>query len=232
MPDSERSAGDVVREIIERDGSIKMGLARGLINARALARYIQALTYEKYSFEALLSAIRRYPIKASAERQVQVGSFIEKIATKNKMVHVLVQNDPGIPLTLARFSEKVDYGRGDTFHSVTSPETVSVIIDSKNLNRMLAVIPKSSALKVEEDLAELVIVLSSEADRSIGVNAALTAQLAMNGIDVREYFDTPHTIPTDRRQTSLSGNVVINVLVEEKDATRAYEALVDLSKQH
>ena len=220
-----------MREIIERDGSIKIGLARGLINARALARYIQALTYEKYSFEALLSAIRRYPIKESVKREVEVGGFIQKIRTKNKIVHVLVRNDPGVPLTLARFSEKVDYGRGSTFHSVTSPETVSVIIDSNNLDKLLAVIPKSSALKVEEDLAELMIVLSSEADRSIGVNAALTTQLAMNGIDVREYFDTPHTVPTDRRQASLSGNVVVNVLVEEKDATRAYEALVDLSKK-
>ena len=99
------------------------------------------------------------------------------------------------------------------------------------MNKLLATIPKSSALKVEEDLAELVITLSSEADRSIGVNAALTAQLAMNGIDIREYFDTPHTLPSGGRQTTSPGNVVVNVLVEQKDAMRAYQALEDLSRE-
>jgi hypothetical protein len=231
MKDSDRGTRDIVRDVIERDGSIKIGLARGLINARALARYIQVLTHERYTFEALLGAIRRYPIEESAAKRVRVGTFIEKMTTKNRMVHVLVQNGPGIPLTLARFSEKVDYGRGDTFHSVTGTETVSVIIDSKNLRQLQAVLPKSSALKIEEDLAELVITLSGEADRTIGVNAALAAQLAMNGIDIREYFDTPHTIPSEGRQITSSGSVVVNILVEQRDAMRAYQALEDLSKE-
>ncbi|HYB66890.1 MAG TPA: hypothetical protein VEC43_01065, partial [Candidatus Acidoferrales bacterium] len=63
---SEQSTGEVVRQFIERDAVLKNGLARGLINARALARYIQVETRERYSFEAILSAIRRYPVKAVA----------------------------------------------------------------------------------------------------------------------------------------------------------------------
>jgi hypothetical protein len=150
MSDSERATGEVVKEIIERDGSIKTGLARGLINARALARYIQVATGEQHSLEAIVSAIRRYPLKESFDRYQAVGKFIQKITLKNKMVHVLVQNNPGIPLILARFSEKVNYGGGETFHSVTGIETMSVVIDSKNLGKLLAVMPKSSNLKVED----------------------------------------------------------------------------------
>jgi len=229
MSDSERATGEVVKEIIERDGSIKTGLARGLINARALARYIQVATREQHSLEAIVSAIRRYPLKESFDRYQAVGEFIQKITLKNKMVHVLVQNNPGIPLILARFSEKVNYGGGETFHSVTGIETMSVVIDSKNLSKLLAVIPKSSNLKVEDGLAQIVVTLSDQADRWVGVNAVLTAQLAMNDIDIRLYFDSPHTHGAG--QSTLLGSVLINILVMQRDAMKAYQALEDLSSQ-
>jgi hypothetical protein len=38
MPDKKQSAGELVRNVIERDGVIRNGLARGLVNHRALAR--------------------------------------------------------------------------------------------------------------------------------------------------------------------------------------------------
>ena len=218
-----------MRQIIERDGSIKIGLSRGLINARALARYIQVATREQHSFEAIVSSIRRYPLKESIDKYQAVGRFVQKIALKNKMVHVLIENSPGVPTTLARFSEKVNYANGETFHSVTGYEAISVVIDSKNLSKLLAAIPKSSTLKVEDELAQLVVTLSDEADRWIGVNAVLTAQLAMNDIDIRLYFDAPHT--HGKGQSVSLGGVLINVLVLERDAMKAYQAIEDLGRR-
>ena len=199
---------------------IRSGLTKGLINARALARYIQVATREQYSFEAIVSAIHRYPLKKASARYQSVGKFIEKLTMKNKIVHLAVQNDPGIPLILARFSEGVNYGRGDTYITCSSNEMVDVIIDSKNLKGLLASLPKGNSVKVEKDLSQIVLVLSDEADRWIGVDASLTSQLAMNEVDSRFYLGG-----------SLPGNVLVNILVMEKDAVKAYRALENLSRQ-
>jgi len=112
--DSKRPPSEAVKEIIERDGAIKIGVARGLVNARALARYIQVATHEQYSLEALVSAIRRYPIKASAERYQDAGRLITKLTLKNNIVAVTIRSAPEIPLILAKFSGEIDYGRGET----------------------------------------------------------------------------------------------------------------------
>ena len=63
MSISTRSLADVVKETIEKDAVIKKGLARNLINIRALARVIQGTVGEKTSLEAIVSAIRRYPFR-------------------------------------------------------------------------------------------------------------------------------------------------------------------------
>ncbi len=62
-----RNSSQTVRDIIERDGIIRNGLARGLINVRALARYIQIELHEEATFESIVSGIRRYPIRETAD---------------------------------------------------------------------------------------------------------------------------------------------------------------------
>ena len=57
----------IVDRIIESDGAIRKDLGRGLLNIRALARYIQGearLDGEELSIEAVIGAIRRYDVGA------------------------------------------------------------------------------------------------------------------------------------------------------------------------
>jgi len=215
MPVSTHSTSNLVREIIESDGVVRNGLARKLINERALARYIQMSTQE-HSFEAILGAIRRYPIREPGAAYQRVGKFIQKLAMKNKIVRVSVLNEPDIPLVLARFSEKVDYGRGDTFHLTTGIDTVDVLIDSKNLPKLLSVLPKKSVREVVDNLVEIVILMSDDANLTRGIIAAISSQLAMNDINVQDYL---HCAPYDI------------IVFEEKDALKAYKAIEDLSKR-
>ena len=73
MSNQPKPAGEIVREAIERDGVIRNGLARGLVNHRALARWIQDSSPTEASFDALLSAIRRYPLQHSTARRQFTG---------------------------------------------------------------------------------------------------------------------------------------------------------------
>ncbi len=194
--DSERSTGEVVREIIERDGTIRIGLARKLINARALARYIQVATHEKYSFEALVSAIRRYPVHEIASQYQETGKLITKLTMKNNIVAVSIRSVPEAPAILAKVSGEIDYGRGETFRIVSGPESVSVIIDSKNLAKVTAAVPKRDIVRVLDNLSELIVVLSDTALRTVGIAATLATELAMNRVNIlyTMSYGPPHAI--------------------------------------
>jgi len=213
--DSERPTGDVVREFIERDGVLKNGLARGLINARALARHIQTETKERYSFEAILSAIRRYPIKVSAAKYREAGRLISRITLKNKITLVTIRNSPELPSIMAEFSKEIDYGRGETLRVISGPESVCVVIDSNKLDKLMARIPKKDIVKTLGDLSEILLMLDEAALRIPGVAAALTTEFSINGINLLASAAPP------------TWHVY---MVEEKDALNAYRALERLSR--
>jgi hypothetical protein len=214
--DSESSTGEAVRQIIESDGAIKIGLVRGLINARALARYIQVLTHEKYSFEALVSAIRRYPIKTSATKYEDSGKLISKLTMKNKIVVVAVRSAPAIPMILAKLSGEVDYGRGETFRVSSGAECITVVIDSKNLDKLNAVILKDDIVSVLGNLTEITAVLSDNSRKTVGTLSTMTAELAMSGVNILYImsYGPPHSLV---------------FIVRESDALNGYRGLQKLS---
>lgn len=215
--DSERPPSEAVKEIIERDGAIKIGLARGLVNARALARYIQVATHNQYSFEALVSAIRRYPVKASATKYQDAGRLITKLTLKNKIIAVTIRSAPEAPLILAKFSGEIDYGRGETFRVSSGAESISVIIDSKNLEKLTAAIPKKDVVRILGDLSEIIVVLSDVALKTVGVAATITTELAINGVNILYImsYGPPHTMV---------------FIVEEEEALSGYRGLQKLSR--
>jgi len=216
MPDSTRSVGEIVREAIERDGVVKHGLARGLINARALARSIQANAPEETSFDAILSAVRRYPVRASSARRESVGKAILKLSMKNRVVVVSIRNQPELQLAIAHLAGEVNYARGETFRVVSGTDAVSVTIDSKNVGKLESKVPKRDVLRKLESLAELVIDLAPDIERTPGVLAAVTTELGMNDVNIV--------------QLSSVGPGRIILLASEKDAMRAYESLERMSR--
>jgi len=173
-----------VKEFIERDGVLKNGLARGLINARALARYIQVETRERYSFEAILSAIRRYPVKVGAAKYRNAGKLVSKLALKNKIAVATIKNSPELPSKLAELSKEIDYGRGETFRVISGPESVFVVIDSKNLTRVISTVSKRDLVMTLDNLAEIVTTESEEALMTLGLLASLATELAINGVNL------------------------------------------------
>ncbi len=188
-----------------------------MINARALARYIQVATHERYSFESLASAIRRYPIKASSARYQDAGRLITKLTLKNNIVAVTIRSAPEIPLILAKFSGQIDYGRGETFRVSSGAESISVVIDSKNLDKLTAAVPKDEVARVLGNLSEIIVVLSDTALRTVGVAATITTELAINGVNILYImsYGPPHTMV---------------FIVEEDEALGGYRGLQRLSK--
>jgi len=232
MSDSQRSTSEVVKEMIERDGSIKIGLARGLINARALARYIQEATHNEYTFEALLSAIRRYPIKESAASRLELARFLRMVSMKDKISIITLRNRPEIQPTLARFAGEIDHSGGETLRVVSTPKAVNVEIDSKNEKRLTSKMMNRDIIGRRDKLSEITVEFSDP--ETSGLLAALSTELAMNGVNIQEVYSADV-----ERSTDVSGeqreqqNVIAETsfIVSQKDALKAYQALQELSEE-
>jgi len=227
MSDPERSTAEIVREAIERDGSIKIGLARGLINARALARYIQEATLERYTFEALLSAIRRYPIQESADMRVKVGKAIRKLSMKNQVSVILLRNHPDLEPVIAKFTGELDHATGETLRVISTPKVVKLEIDSGNVEKLISKLQKRDLLWRLDNLSEIAVE-TSRITYTPGVLAALLTELAMNGVNILEISGVgPRSLSLDSDEGSISTDFI---MVEEKDGLKAYEALERLCK--
>ena len=152
-----------------------------------------------------VEATRRTP-----EAPQTMDRYISKLALKDRIVDIRIINDPSIPGALARFSEGVDYGRGETLHIVSAVETVAVVIDSKNLEILNRFVPEKNVLGVRKGLAEIIVTFSERTLLTVGIAATITGELARHGVNILEYI------------TSWDHAIVV---VDEGQAIRGYEAL-------
>ena len=218
MEESQQPLGETVREIIEKDPAIRQALTRGFVNIRALARMIQPQLSEKPTLEAVVSAIRRYPVEESYSKYSEIGKHIGKLTMKNKIAALTIENEPNVNLALdTLFAENWVKG-GDTLHIVKGIDSLRVLVDAKNLDKLLAVIPKKYIRKTNRGLAEIVIGMSNLQRKApeIGVIATLTSEVALNGISLTDF---------------MSCDAEMIVVVREKDALRSYETLEKLSRE-
>jgi hypothetical protein len=208
----------IVERIIESDGAIRKDLGRGLLNVRALARYIQEearLEGEELSTEAVIGAIRRYDVGGRVAAHESTGLLFKKLTMRNKIVDVAILNDPEITAALGKFASMIDYSLGETFRLVSGVESIRVVIDEKNLDKMKSIIPKKNIPKIVTGLSEIIVSMSEVADTTPGVVSTVTTELAMNGINMIEFMScVPELI----------------IVVDERDALRSYDAIEKLSR--
>ncbi len=164
--------------------------------------------------EASVSLVRKYTTMEREGGHESMKKLMLKLTLKDRIVVIALTNNPEMPRLLAKFSAEVDYSRGETLHIVSGIETVKVVTDSKNLEKLMKIIPKKRILKVTRDAAEIVISLADSVLNTPGVVATISTHLARNGINLVEYITcSPHAI----------------VVVEEKDALKSYQLLENMA---
>ncbi len=209
-----QNATTLVRLAIDRDGVLRNALARGIVNTRAVARDIEMQSNGSVSFDAVLSAIRRYPIKSVSQELIKAGHAILKLSLKNRITVISLKNSREIQNTILKFSSEINSASGETFRLVTNMDTASVTIDTKNLERFESFIPNSQVNRKLTGLAEVVIDMPIEIEKSPGILSSIVTELSINDVVIRQFT------------TIGPGRMII--LVDESDATRAFDTLQKL----
>jgi hypothetical protein len=205
-----------VEGIIEADPVIRKGLQRRIINSRALARYILEEDGVDSTPDAVLGIIRRYPVRA--ERQVAHRSMFRdcEIITRNKIADLALENGSEVMQKIAALASNIKTSRGENLRVIVGLRSIRVIADMKTLENFRQTLRPKDIISYSTDLAEISLLFPPEAKKIPGIAAKITAQLALNDVNLAGIqCCSPEDI----------------IMVEESDASRALEALQQLLKE-
>lgn len=214
-------SSELVREVVENDAAIRICLERGLINVRALARYIQTSegrAGDEITYEALVNAVHRYPAKVHSVNFQELRKYFmhRRAVMKNNIADITLINDSDMPIALSKLSSEIDYGRGETFNVVAGVEITRLVIDEKNLKKMSDIIPKKNVVQTETDLSEIVISMDPVTHRVPGIVYTLASEMALNGINVLEFM-------------TCSPEIII--VVATRDGIKAYQTIESIGRR-
>jgi len=177
-----------VWKILDTSPSIQRDMSLGLINHSALARYIIEEKNLEANLDAVLSAIRRYEVDPSQDLINTANDIIchSAVSTKSKIANISIIKDTETQKLLPKLFTLINYNRGDVLRIIQAEESIKILVDEKNLEKVKQMFPKDKIINIEENLGEINIHLHSEAVNTPGIIAVISNELLMNGINIME----------------------------------------------
>jgi len=178
-----------IQKIVERCPCIKKCMYYNLINTRALAKYIIEENQINATLDAVISALRRYDPNGHSEIYANAHRVIGKIitiSTRSKLMSISVTKDSDIQQILPQMFTIIHYNRGDVLRIVQADESIKILIDEKNLEKVEQIIPTHKIIGMDKNLAEINVHQHPDTKYTPGVMATISNDLAMNNINVIE----------------------------------------------
>lgn len=217
MPEETEPISRLLARKIEQDSALAEVLARGVVNLRALARWLIRTNHWAATEDAVLSALRRYVASSRKESSVEQARALLSRAhlnTRSRVCLVTLPKSKGVQQAVGSLITSLDYSKGEILRLIQTERGIKVLIDETNLPKLQRAVG-ASVQSVEHNLTELNVVVSEETMQTPGVLALIFGAIASRGINVVE---------------SVSGLPEHLVFVAEKDAMDAYDALAALTR--
>ncbi len=204
-----------VWKILDRDLVLQKVLAMNVINVRALAKYLIKKENLAASIDSVISAIRRYKLKAppNEETLVTLNLFREaKITTRNNMACVTIKKTHKTKVYLKNLLEKFNLSN-DAIRIIKGETNIKLIVDQKNIEKIM-IFFQEDVISVKENLSEISINLGYEIENTKGIIAKITNEIMLKGINISEFIcSVPEVL----------------VYVKKEDLLKAYETLFSLT---
>ena len=189
MPKNKEDVVGKIQKIIDSHPTIRNDMSYGLINVRKLAKYIIKEYRVNASLDAVISAIRRYdpgPAILIYENAQKMITRATTMSTRNPIVSIDMSKDPKIQQLLPQLFSIIHYQRGEILRIFQAEESIKILIDQKNLEKIKKIIPKDKIIEITTNLAEINIHMDRRVKYTPGTTAVIANALAMNNINIRE----------------------------------------------
>ena len=201
---------------LDSELSIKKELGRGVVNVMALSKYIKKTKNLNCSIDAVISSIRRYVNEKKFDTNFpKVEEIIRhsRISTKTRIALIAMKRDSRIIELLPNVFPLIELNRGDVMRLSEGKESIKLLVDEKNLQKILDIFPKDKIIGVTRYLSELSITFGPGSIETVGVLATITSALAVKGINIIEIIGC---LPE------------FMIFLDTKDVLKAHETLIEL----
>ena len=191
---------------------MKKDIGRGVINTRALARFILEKHGIEASIDSIITAIRRY------EREFQPLKQETKLTRVFKDANIMTK-DNVVCYTLAKRSDKyismiLDLNADKDFIRISKGlRAIKVIVDKDYADQVEKIIPDKHVIKVTDDIGELNVLLPEKISKMHGGLAKISSEIAFQNINIEEIIIVPPEFL---------------IYVKRVDLLKAYESIMRL----
>ena len=202
------------REFLNKHPEIEKTYATGLINRRALARYLIKQNLAKNNqMEAVVAMLRRYPFERYRLDKFDIIKQI-RISIKDKILILDFDKDKTLIKKLEHIISNIDYDKGETFKIVVGEGCVKVFVDEEKESLLKEIIEQFKCRRLK-NISEINILFPKKTDKVKGIISYITSELALNDINVTEF---------------LTATPELLIYVEEKYVLKAYEVIKRMQK--
>ncbi|KYK30192.1 hypothetical protein AYK20_04520 [Thermoplasmatales archaeon SG8-52-1] len=210
-----------VWKILDNNPSIRREMNRELINVSALARYIINKKKIDANLDAVISAIRRYKLDMNEDifdNAYKILGQTINVSTKSNLSEISLIKDDEVQVLLPKLFGIIKYVHGDVLRVTQANESIRLLIDEKNMNKVIDLFPKNKIISKEKGLAEINIYIHPEMQTTPGILAAIANELAINDINIVEFMTCPPEMICVVKKGDLlrASNVLYNLCESNK----------------
>ena len=182
------SVSEIVKKFLDYNPCIRRDLDRGIINIRALARYIKTEKNIDTKIDAIISAIRRYDNEHHKEILKNSLYLLKKapISTKGGLANIAITKDEENQEKLSNIFSLINYSSGDVLRISQADGQMKILVDERNLSKIKKLFTDKKIIKIDKELAEINIHFPEGASKKVGIIGIITNELAINGVNVIE----------------------------------------------
>ena len=212
------SISTAVRKIIEKRPVIQSALIQNIVNYANLAENLKPNIEQELGEDvketAIIMALRRYQEKLSEKEQLDPEfKFNSEIILKSGLCDVAFVKSPSLLKTLRKIYDLVDFDKGDTLNIIQGNYEINIVMSEKYLTDTLKILTEEKKLNTDKNLVSLAMGFSKDFFYTPGILAKATRKLHWHNINVYE---------------NISTLTELIFIVHKKDATRAYNALMEI----
>lgn len=200
----------LLQDFFNKNPDIRESRNKGLINRRALAKYIiEKEKLSKNRFEALVTALRRFESTPTTKETLDITKEI-KISTKDNISILYLEKSGEVLSNISKVINLINFNKNETLKIVHGSLSIKLFIDEFNIKKISDIFPSKDITKIYSNISEISILFPDKAKKTKGIVSYVTSQLTVNNIAIIELLTcTPELI----------------IYTDEKDLLKSYETL-------
>ena len=215
---TQNNIAEQVNTFLDNDFVIRRCLSKNIVSLRALSRQaIRELSLKESNLDAVVSAIRRYKKTGREESSEKLKKLFSKLSvkTRSNVVDITLQKSKRSVENTGKLNSIVDIEKGEMLIAIQSEQSITIIIDEKNLEKFAGISNKSDFISVDKKLVAINLQFAEDARSAKNIIAVVSSSFSAEGINIVEIMSSaPELIIIIKKEDIVKALNVVEKLQE------------------